>query len=183
MRVLLIGLLLLLSGCATFESGELPMLDRWPPQPSPGARLLAVQLEDLPEKFAAGWQRGVVKVLEDSGRFARVTTDGDVQYDRRLSLTFAHERQNLWVSRIWMTVCAFSATVIPARSGQCFGVRAVVFDRDGRQLGVIERQVEGATWVGILTLFALPFSGAGLGELIEDTMRSVTMEAVAKGWL
>lgn len=180
MRTVWLGLLLFLASCATFESGDLPGLERWPPQ-SAARRVVDVQMDGLPQKFQKGWQRGAVRALED---WQAGSGAGGAQAPKRtLLLHFEHSRQDIWLTRIWMGFCAFSGAVIPARTEQFFDLRAEVLDESGRQLGVVERSVSGATWVGWLPLFALPFAGGGLGELVQDTMRSVVVEAAEKGWL
>lgn len=180
-------LLLALTSCVTFEAGETPGADQWPPAMSK-AKELQVTTSGLPPKFAPSWERGVARELAQSGRFKGVdmTNAADARRtpaDVSLALEFTHARQDLWTTRIWMGVCAISATVIPARTVQYFDVHAVLRDGKGKELGTIERSVHASTWVGILTLFVLPFEGAGHSEMIRDTTRSIIIEAVDKGWL
>lgn len=188
MRSVLLCFFVLLASCATFESGELAGLDRWPPTAASEPSNIAISIDGLPSKFVNGWQRGAEKALLESKRCATVTTDPQQANqlpanERQLQLVFEHTRSNLWVTRSWMFVCAMSAAVIPARTAQQFGIRAIISDGSGKQLGVIERQVEGVTWVGLLPLFAMPFAGAGLSSLIDDSMRSIVVEAVDRGLL
>ena len=179
-KVLRSSLLLLLlalsgSGCATFESGELPGVDRWPEVAA------AVPARERAVRLVADWREGAEQVLFDSGRCRLVGATAG--FERRIVVRFRHARQGLWLTRIWMGVCAATATLVPARTVQYFELDVSVLDADGNELGRIERSVDGATWVGILTLFALPFAGGGLGELVRDTTRSVVVEAIDRGWL
>ena len=197
-RTVALFALLLLTSCATFESGELPGLDRWPVTATSGEvdpsglqfvpRWLHFGTSGLPRKFEASWERGLRRELEASGRFSgveliRPETSPYAPPDRYVSFDFEHSRSNLWLTRIWMGVCAMTATVIPARTVQYFDVIATVRDRDGHVLGTIERSVSGSTWVGLLPLLALPFAGGGLGELVRDTSRSIIVEGAENGWL
>ncbi|MCR9243520.1 MAG: hypothetical protein NXI31_00705 [bacterium] len=174
----------MLTACATFESGELPGLEDWPPPPTSIARSLAVEFAGLPPKFDAGWQRVFVGVLEDSQLFTSVTRAGAGEaVDRRLRFEFAHSRPDIRWTRTFMYLCALTAGILPARAANQFDVRATVLDRAGEELGVIERSVTSATWVGWVFLLAAPFAGVGMTGLAEDTARSILVEAAAAGWL
>ena len=173
----------LLSACATFESGELPGLDAWPPETAPVRLDVALEIEGLPEKFHAGFQHEWVQVLEESGRFGRVTVDPEAAVDRRVRMVVDHERQSLPLTRTLMLMCAFTLGVLPARAAWDFEIRAEILDGNGSPLGAVDRSVGAATWVGWIPLLALPFAGAGLSPLARDTMRSVVAEGVASGWL
>lgn len=186
MRLLVILLLLTLPACASFEFGDLPHLDQWPPPAAEGSdrnRTLRVEVDGLPHKFVQGWTQGTIAALADSGRFDRVTADAG-NADRVLRYHIAHARPGgLWRTRILMGVCAVSLGVIPAPASHDFAIEAEVLDSTGRRLGSAYRKVASTTWVGLLPLFALPFAGAGMGDLIRDTTRSITVEAVDAGWL
>lgn len=178
--------LLALTACASFESGDLPHLDRWPPTVALDAArpALRVEVNGLPKKFAGGWQAQTVKTCEASGRFASVTTDAGAAADRLARFDIEHSRPDgLPVARVWMGVTALTLGVIPARAYQRFVVHAHFVDASGNVLGTAERTVESQTWVGWVMLFALPFAGAGMSGLIDDTTRSILVEANDKGWL
>ena len=182
-----LALLLSMTACATFEAGDTPGLDKWPLEKHTNKHL-HVTIDGLPAKFARQWSRGVEAELDSSDRFhgVQLMTDASspiAPADASIAMHFQHDRQDLWTSRIWMGVCAMSATIIPARTVQYFDVQARFYDGQGKELGTIERSVEASTWVGILTLFATPFAGAGHGEMIRDTTRSIVVEAAQKGWL
>ena len=195
-RYKLCGLLmvaLLLSACATFETGELTGLDRWSElgggtldeqgQAGPWVHLIT---KGLPDKFRDGWRRGIVAEIEHVAAGVEVierTTSAFSPANAYVQFAFEHSRQGLWPTRIWMGVCALSATVIPARTVQYFGITATFSDAEGKQLGQVHRSVSGQTWVGVLTLFALPFAGGGLGELVRDSTRSILVEARENGWI
>ncbi|MCB9877858.1 MAG: hypothetical protein H6835_09680 [Planctomycetes bacterium] len=186
MRSLLMTFVLLaLGACASFESGDLPNLDRWPPQALAAARpALRVEVNGLPKKFAGGWVQQAVKTCEASERFASVTTETSAAADRVARFDIEHSRPDgLPVARVWMGVTALTLGVIPARSYQRFVVHAHFLDANGHVLGTAERTVESQTWVGWVMLFALPFAGAGMGGLIDDTTRSILVEANDNGWL
>lgn len=188
-RLLTASLILLLSmtSCVTFEAGDTPGLDRWPIAEK-SDKVLHVTIDDLPPKFARQWQRGVQGELEQSAHFKGVewmgpATSTITSPDLSMAMQFRHARQGLWPTRIWMGVCAMTATIIPARTVQHFDVRATFHDGQGKQLGTIERSVSASTWVGILTLLLTPFEGAGHGEMIRNTTRSILVEAADNGWL
>ena len=173
--------LCLLTGCTSFERGALPHMLRWPP-PSAAAGL-SVSLEGLPDKFASGWRAALTRTLRESRGLSFAVGDGPGAFRRAIAIQVAHRRQPLPVSRAWMAACAFSGGVIPARALHAFDVRAVVRDASGRDLGVIERRVESATWIGWVFLPVMPFAGVGMTGLAEDTFRSILGEAVARGLL
>lgn len=182
-----LAFLLSLTACATFEAGATPGLDQWP-LANHTNKHLHVTIDGLPAKFARQWSRGVEAELDTSERFHGVEMMTSASSpmkpaDVSVVMQFEHDRQDLWTSRIWMGVCAMSGTIIPARTVQYFDVKATFFDGQGKELGTIERSVEASTWVGILTLFATPFAGAGHGEMIRNTTRSIVVEASQKGWL
>lgn len=180
-------LLLTMTSCVTFEAGDTPRLERWPLESS-SHKWLHASIEGLPAKFERQWSRGVEQELKDSERFKGVelmtaASSPFAPADVGLTMDFEHARQDLWTTRIWMGVCAMSATIIPARTVQYFDVQAKFSDGQGNQLGVIKRSVSASTWVGILTLFVTPFEGAGHGEMIRNTTRSILVEAAEKGWI
>ena len=183
MRALLLLLLCLLPACASFEAGELPHLDGWPlDASSPQVELMAT-VDGLPDKFDAGWRAALARVVGESERFSPVASRRAGAAFRRVEVAVTHRRQPLWTSRIWMTACALSLGVVPARAQHAFEVRAVVRDASGAELGAVERSVESETWIGWLLLPAMPFAGVGTTGLVEDTFRSVLAEAAARGWL
>jgi hypothetical protein len=183
MRAIWMLTLSLFAGCTSFESGALPHVERWPPSTSAGRAALTVSLAGLPEKFAAGWRAALTRTLSESRGLSFAVEPARGAAGRSLAIQVAHRRQPLPVSRAWMAACAFSGGVIPARALHAFDLRAVVRDEAGRELGVIARQVESATWIGWLFLPVMPFAGVGMTGLAEDTFRSILGEAVARGLL
>lgn len=183
MRAVLLLLLCLLPACASFESGELPHLDAWPPAALDPPQSLAVSVEGLPEKFDSGWQQVIHRTLLDSGRFDFVAAPEAETALRTMRFEISHERQSLPTTRTFMVLCAMSLGVLPARAHHEFDVHAVVLDENGKQLGAIDRHVESSTWIGWVFVLALPFAGVGMTGMVEDTVRSIVGEAVEKGWL
>lgn len=182
-------LLLGLSACASFESGELSLLDRWPPATVAAPKPLELRLEGVPEKFDAGWQEQALKVFEESGRFGTVTTGSaetiatSPSNGHRLRILVEHSRPEIVVTRTFMYLCAFTAGIVPARAAHTFDVQAIVLDSSGNPIGTTTRSVTSATWVGWVVLPALPFAGIGMSGMIRDTMRSILLECVEEGWL
>jgi len=179
--LLLLSLLLMTQACATFESGDLPLLEQWPPSAAAAPATVAFEIEGLPKKFHAGWQRKAGEVLMASGRFSNVVAGAEQQAQARMHFDFEWSRPPLPVTRTWMALCAMTAGIVPARAAWDFEVRASVFGADGKQLGVIERSVGAETWIGWVMIFALPFAGAGTSSLMEDTTRSIVLEAIERG--
>ncbi|MFK7740700.1 MAG: hypothetical protein AB8H80_10285 [Planctomycetota bacterium] len=177
-------ILLACTSCASFEYGELPFLDGWPPAAAAEARAVRIEMAGLPDKFAAGWEKQAIATLEASGRFERVTTDQDIAVDRILRLDIEHQRPGgIVTTRALMVACAMTAGLFPARAAHRFDIHASVLDARGNPLGTAERSVESATWVGWVFLFALPFAGIGMGEMVDDTVRSLVAESAQAGWL
>jgi hypothetical protein len=183
MRALLVLSLCLLPACASFESGELPYLDAWPPATVEPSHGLAVSVQGLPDKFDRGWQQVIRRTLTESGRFAFVAAPEAETAQRTLRLEIQHQRQSLPTTRTLMVMCALTLGVLPARAHHEFDVHAVVLDANGTRLGAIDRHVESSTWIGWVFVFALPFAGVGMTGMVEDTVRSIVGEAVANGWL
>ena len=191
MRSLLLFVLLATSACASFESGDLPHLDGWPPRPVAATQHARIEMNGLPDKFS-WWPERTRAVFAASGRFdgVRVGTTGAPEsshaprHEVLVRFDVRHDRPDgLPLTRAMMLVCALSAATIPARSVHTFDVRATFHDSAGNALGSVDRSIRSSTWVGWPLLFALPFAGVGMGELIDDTMRSIVVEASDAGWL
>lgn len=172
-----------LGACASFEYGELPLLERWPPPAAAAPPVLRLEIVGMPDKFVDGWRAETVQELEASGRFAAVVTDAAAGAGRTLRLEVTHSRPDIAATRAFMYACALTLLVFPARAANTFELRAVVLDQAGAELGVVERSVTTVTWVGWVFLLALPFAGAGMTPLVEDSTRSIVLEAVDAGWL
>lgn len=183
MRALMLLLFCLLPACASFESGDLPYLQDWPPAQSGAPQALALSVEGLPDKFDSGWRQVIERTLADSGRFETVRPAGAGPAPRTLRLEIVHERQSLPTTRTFMVMCALTLGVLPARAHHEFDVHAVVLDEAGQKLGALDRHVESSTWIGWVFVFALPFAGVGMTGMVEDTVRSIVGEAAANGWL
>ena len=175
---------LLATGCASFESGELPFLETWPPPASAAPTTLTLELSGMPSKFQAGWERVMAATLLESERFSDVTVaTATSTADRHLRIDVTHSRPDIRWTRTFMYLCAFTAGILPARAANDFALQVTVLDGSGNALGTMERSVGTATWVGWVFVFALPFAGVGVTPLIEDTTRSILLEGVDRGWL
>ena len=183
MRALSIGLFCLASACASFEEGALPYLDQWQRAAPPSLGELEVEITGLPGKFDAGWRAAILRVVAERGRSTPRAPGEAGAAARRMSVEVEHRRQPLWLSRTWMAACALTAGALPARARHAFDVRATFLDASGRRLGVAQRRVESATWIGWIFLPAMPFAGVGTTSLVEDTCRSLLGEARVRGWL
>lgn len=184
-RTAALALLALAASCASFESGELPLLENWPPPASAAPTALTLEFRGMPTKFEAGWERVMTATLLDSRRFSTVAAAaaGASAADRHLRIDVTHTRPDIRWTRAFMFLCAATAGILPARAANDFELRVTVIDGRGTELGTIDRSVGTVTWVGWVFVLALPFAGAGVTPLIEDTTRSILLEGVDRGWL
>ena len=168
MRSLLLFVLLATSACASFESGDLPHLDGWPPRPVAATQHARIEMNGLPDKFS-WWPERTRAVFAASGRFdgVRVGTTGAPEsshaprHEVLVRFDVRHDRPDgLPLTRAMMLVCALSAATIPARSVHPFDVRATFHDSAGK--------MEGAAFLwAVVEVFPrrVPFATSAVWEI------------------
>jgi hypothetical protein len=178
----------LLTGCVSYSQHELPDVKTWPPaaaapaaKPSAFLRTTAQnQVNSGPAVAASGaqataWETSVLETFRDSGRFARVST-AKGESDIYAEATLSNSEQFSMASAIITGATFF---VIPSTSENTFTLETVFKDKDGKELGRVQKSESVRTWMHLVLIFGIPFQ-QDTRDVVQALTRSTLDEAVRR---
>jgi PBP1b-binding outer membrane lipoprotein LpoB len=178
----------LLTGCVSYSQHELPDVKTWPPaaattasKPTAFVRTTAQnQVNSGPAVAASGaqvtaWESSVTETFRDSGRFARVSTD-KVESDIYAEATLRNNEQFSMASAIITGATFF---VIPSTARNTFTLETVFKDKDGKELGRVQKSESVRTWMQLVLIFGIPFQ-QDTRDIVQALTRSTLDEAVQR---
>ncbi|QBF26978.1 hypothetical protein EXN22_15240 [Pseudomonas tructae] len=191
LRIIKANLLLgavLLTGCVSYSQHELAPVQSWPPQaqaqavkPTAYVRTTAQyqvnrgQANAIAGKPAEAWESALVETYNQSGRFARVSTDKVAADIYAESILTNHEQYN--VASAIITGATFF--VIPSTARNTFTLDTVFKDKDGKELGRISKSESVRTWMHLVLIVGIPFQ-QDTTALVRQLTQSTLDEAVKR---
>lgn len=177
-----------LQGCMTYSHHELTPVGQWPlaqtkqDKPTVYLKMLAeYALNDNAMNTntnIAKVEKIVLQELQDSQRFAKVTTEQQSS-DLYVTATLRnHEEGNL--AGAFLT--GFTLFLIPNTFDNTISLELTFRDKDGNKLGQVRKQEKLTTWLQVLLIFAIPFNESQ-EPLVKQLTRSALEEAANKGFI
>lgn len=197
----------LLTGCASFGDVSRLTLKPWPPDAGKDKKSInlaygAGVFNELPEKkrrhyivlgsmcqttdelgtvicrAQPGAPPTMVQVFQESGLFSAVKTDGSPT-DLRVDIkTLVRNVQNPGGAMlVGLTLFLAPGKVVD----HDLVVRATFKDKDDKVLGKFEGRATGSQWLGLLSVFGLPFRDISFEETENAAYRAILIEARQKG--
>ncbi|CAK9889542.1 MULTISPECIES: hypothetical protein [Pseudomonas] len=184
---LLLGAVLL-TGCVSYSQHELAPVQSWPPQaqaqavkPTAYVRTTAQyqvnrgQPNATAGKPAEAWEQALVETYNQSGRFARVSTE-KVAADIYAESTLTNHEQYSVASAIITGATFF---IIPSTARNTFTLDTVFKDKDGKELGRISKSESVRTWMHLVLIVGIAFQ-QDTRELVRQLTQSTLDEAVKR---
>lgn len=184
---LLFGVMLL-PGCVSYSQHELAPVDAWPPRaeapankPTAYVRTTALYQVNrgLPNATggapAAAWEKAVTDTCNQSGRFARVSTD-KVASDIYVESTLTNHEQYSVASAIITGATFF---VVPTTARNTFTLETVYKDKEGKEVGRISKSESVRTWMHLVLIVGIPFQ-QDASEVVRLLAQSTLDEAVKR---
>ncbi|MFW3898094.1 hypothetical protein [Pseudomonas putida] len=178
----------LLGGCVSYSTGDLAPVGTWPPAASapaakPSAYLQTTslyQVNDSPANAAGGkpaelWEQAISETYQQSGRFARVSTQKG-ESDLYAESTLTNHEQFVPVSAF---ITGFTLFLIPSTAKNTFTLETVFKDKDGKEIGRVSKSESVRTWMQLVLVVGLPFQ-ADTGDVVRALTRSTLDEAVQR---
>jgi hypothetical protein len=197
----------LLAGCASFGDVSKLTLKPWPLDAAKGRKSITLAygagvFNESPEKKRRHYitlgtmcqttdelgtvichaQPGVpptmVQVFQESGLFSEVKTDGSATDLRADIKTLVRNVQNPGGAvLVGLTLFLAPGKVVD----HDLVVRATFKDKDDKVLGKFEGRATGSQWLGLLSVFGLPFRDMSFEETENAAYRAILIEARQKG--
>ena len=121
------------------------------------------------------FRSSVTETFRDSGRFARVSTD-KVESDIYAEATLRNNEQFSMASAIITGATFF---VIPSTARNTFTLETVFKDKDGKELGRVQKSESVRTWMQLVLIFGIPFQ-QDTRDIVQALTRSTLDEAVQR---
>lgn len=179
---------MLVTGCVSYSQHELAPVDAWPPRaeapankPTAYVRTTALYQVNrgLPNATAgapaAAWEKAVTETYNQSGRFARVSTD-KVASDIYVESTLTNHEQYSVASAIITGATFF---VVPSTARNTFTLQTVFKDKEGKELGRISKSESVRTWMHLVLIVGIPFQ-QDASEVVRLLTQSTLDEAVKR---
>ncbi|MFD2643405.1 hypothetical protein [Pseudomonas japonica] len=186
-QALLLGVVML-GGCVSYPTGDLAPVGTWPPAAStpaakPNAYLQTTslyQVNDSPASAAGGkpaelWEQAISETFQQSGRFARVSTQKG-ESDLYAESTLTNHEQFVPVSAF---LTGFTLFLIPTTAKNTFTLETVFKDKDGKEIGRVSKSESVRTWMQLVLVVGLPFQ-ADTRDVVRALTRSTLDEAVQR---
>ncbi|MCF1489303.1 hypothetical protein LZ838_18325 [Pseudomonas sp. AA27] len=186
-HLLLLGALLL-GGCVSYSTGDLPPVGTWPPKASveavkPNAYLRNTSLfkaNNNPATAAAGaqalmWEKTLTETYQESGRFTQVTTQKGTA-DLYAESTLTNHEQFVVASAF---ITGFTFFIVPSTAKNTFTLETVFKDKDGKEIGRVSKSESVRTWMQLVLIVGLPFQ-ADTRDVVRELARSTLDEAVQR---
>jgi len=137
--------------------------------------------KDIPEKLIERWATPTLRAYKESRYFSGVEK-GLSPSDVRAEITITDAGEG---SQAGAFFAGLTLLVIPAAGTDVMTTQTSFKDRDGNDLGTIEKTEAMNSWIGLLLIFAMPFAwpGSVLDEIVYDLNRATLVEAAERGWL
>lgn len=188
-RHLVVILMLLLSGCATFRDGANPPITKWPPPDlAPEKKSVALQLTgsaivngspaDVNPKFLEKWREQVVTAYQSSGLFSEIKV-GTEPADIRAEVNITDNGEG---SKVLAFITGFTLFIVPCHVREGFIVKTTYLDNAGTPLGTFEKTEFADMWMQLFLLPVTPFKPPSeFKEMLYDLNRNTLIEAHGKG--
>ena len=190
-RCLPVALVMWMTSCITSRSGELAIVENWPPEHSSAESKPSIQLRFRVRSVINGHRtsvsqhylellvRPIERAFVDSNFFSSVSrdqTDADVVADIDIETGGSYNTALTFL-------CGATLTVIPATADERTAVTAN-FQRDGESIGSTRFTERRTLWVQLLLIFAMPFRSADLSaeELQYDFGCATVLAGHERGW-
>jgi hypothetical protein len=188
---LVVSVLALASGCATFRDGASPSISKWPPgSVSSAAKSVSLRVSgsalennlpvDVNPKSLDAWKKLVKETYVSSGLFSSVKADSaDADLVAEVNVLDKGEANSFGA---FMTGYTFFLIPTHARSG--FVLKTTFKNRAGDNLGSIEKSEFADTWIQLLLFPVMFFKSPGsvYANLFMDLNRNTLIEAKGKGY-
>lgn len=206
-RMAIAGAFVILAGCASTGDVSQLKLTPWPPGPPKAKKTVRLtygggvfnQKGDIKRRHyvAAGTmcqttdeigtvvcrkQTGVppamLQVFQESGFFSEVKIDNSPADLEVRVRTVVRNRENIG----GIYVAAFSMLLLPGKiMDHALVLRATFKDQDGKVLGKAEGRATGGQWMGLMSLFMLPFRDMTFEETETAAYKAILIDAHEKG--
>lgn len=187
----LVPLVVSLSGCAAFRSGETQPPESWPLSKGPGKQSISLLVtgegsvngvkQDLPQRMIEAWQGIAEKSYKDSGLFSDVKT-GAAETDLRAEIHFIDRGE---ASQGLAFLSGFTMTLIPANGKSELTVKTTLKDKAAQALGTFEKKETLSFWIQFFLIFIMPFywPNTVATDMLYDLNRATINEALGAGVL
>jgi len=206
-RVAIAGVFVILAGCASTGDVSQLKLMPWPPGPPKAKKTVRLaygggvfnQKGDVKRRHyvapgtmcrttdeigtvVCNKQTGVppamLQVFQESGFFSEVKTDNSPADLEVRVKTVVRNRENIG----GIYVAAFSLLLLPGKiMDHALVLRATFKDADGKVLGKAEGRATGGQWLGLMSLFMLPFRDMTFEETESAAYKAILIDAHEKG--
>ncbi|HEX9742416.1 MAG TPA: hypothetical protein VGA17_06465 [Nitrospiraceae bacterium] len=206
-RVAIAGAFVILAGCASTGDVSQLKLTPWPPGPTKAKKTVRLtygggvfnQKGDIKRRHyvapgtmcrttdeigtvVCNKQTGVppamLQAFQESGFFSEVKTDNS-ETDLQVQVkTVVRNRENSGGA----VLVGLSLFLLPGKiMDHALVLRATFKDRDGKVLGKAEGRATGGQWLGLMSLFMLPFRDMTFEETETAAYKAILIDAHEKG--
>ena len=206
-RVAIAGAFVILAGCASTGDVSQLKLTPWPPGPAKAQKTVRLtygggvfnQKGDIKRRHyvapgtmcrttdeigtvVCNKQTGVppamLQAFQESGFFSEVKTDNS-ETDLQVQVkTVVRNRENSGGA----VLVGLSLFLLPGKiMDHALVLRATFKDRDGKVLGKAEGRATGGQWLGLMSLFMLPFRDMTFEETETAAYKAILIDAHEKG--
>jgi len=185
--LLAVGLVVVLSGCASFREGKLPDITQWPPAGGAKGKSITVVFTgqaistDVNKANPHGWyENAIAQAYRDSKLFSEVKT-GAAGGDLLAEVKLIHRGE---ANLLMAVLTGLTLYLIPSSGTDEFTFRTAIKDKQGTVIGMVEKTEAINFWQQMFLIFVYPFKNPNtvFTDTISDLNRATVIEANAKGY-
>ncbi|MEI7996882.1 MAG: hypothetical protein WCH01_18465 [Methylococcaceae bacterium] len=185
---IILVLLSLTTGCATFREDGRATLSKWPPDAPVNKNTIALQVSgkaiandeqmDVNEGILEQWRKEVIRAYETSGLFSAVKSGrekSDIYADVKIS---DKGEPNMFMAFL----TGFTMFLIPSKVHECLIINTTYKDQNGKALNSVSKTECVNSWIGLFVFPAMFSNSPGTvpKDVLFDLNRSSILEANSK---
>jgi hypothetical protein len=177
MRIATVLLAALLSGCAAFQSGDVP--SQWPPvvKPTQKPPSINIEIKGVARDLFAHWQRGSTSAFRDSKAFSAVKSSPGARADFIAAIEVKHVASGSFFNAGMRFLSGLTFFLVPVTASDKFKAQVNFLDSGGQQIGHYSKEGAATLWVQTFMLPLAPFKTAS--KALEGVCYDISAAAIS----